>query len=97
MAFPTPNFVANSLPGTGVFGNGQVQVFGVSGTFVVPPGVNNVRVRLWGGGGGANGAGGGFALKTIYNLAGLGVTSVAVTVGAAGSYSSGSGGTSSFG
>ena len=81
MSYPTQNTVSNALPGTGVFGFGQVQVFGVSGTFVVPPGVNNVRVRLWGaGGGGASGGGGGFAMRTIYNLAGLGVTSVAVTV-----------------
>lgn len=76
-------------PITGIFGNGFVQVFGpgMSGTWTVPPGVNACRVRLWGGGGSNAGAGGGFALKTIYAL---GVTSVAVTV-------ADQNGTSSFG
>lgn len=96
MAYPTQGIVANALPGTGVFGFGQVQVFGVSGTFVVPAGVNNVRVRLWAAGGGSGGGGGGFAMRTIYNLAGLGLTSVAVTVPTA-SGSSSAGGTVSFG
>lgn len=83
-------------PITGVFGNGLVQVFGASGTWTVPEGVNNVRVRIFGAGGGSGGGGGGFGLETIYNLAGSGITSVAVTVGAGGVIS-GSGGTSSFG
>lgn len=94
MTYPTQSVTSNSLPGTGVFGFSQVQVFGVSGTFVVPPGVNNVRVRVWGGGGGSAAGGGGFTMRTIYNLAGSGVTSVAVTVGLG---TAGNGGTSSFG
>jgi len=83
-----------SFPGSGPFGTGNVQVFGVTGTFTVPPGINNVRVRVFGGGGGSYGGGGGFAMETIYNLAGAGVTSVAVTV--AGD-TTGAGNTSSFG
>jgi hypothetical protein len=83
-----------NFPGSGPFGTGNVQVFGVSGTWTVPPAINNVRVRVFGGGGGSYGGGGGFAMETIYNLAGAGVTSVAVTV--AGS-TTGTGGTSSFG
>jgi len=95
MAYPTQGIVANPLPGSGAFGFGQVQVFGVSGTFTIPAGVNNVRVRLWAAGGGSNGGGGGgFAMRTIYNLAGLGLTSVAVTVPPS---TTGSGGTASFG
>jgi hypothetical protein len=94
MAYPTQNVISNTLPGTGVFGFGQVQVFPVSGIFTVPAGVNNVRVRMWGGGGGSAGSGGGFTLRTIFNLAGLGVTNVAVTVGGG---STNAGGTSSFG
>lgn len=82
-------------PFSGVFGNGQMQIIPVSGTFVVPVGVANVRVRLWGAGGsGGNnvGGGGGFAMKVI-NVSG--VSSVAVTVGAA--VQNTTGGTSSFG
>jgi hypothetical protein len=91
-------------PITGVFGDGNVRFFTASGTWTVPSGVGKVRVRLWGGGGPtfntstfAAGSGGGFALKAIYDLAG--VTSIAVTVGVGGTTSSsgGSGGTSSFG
>jgi len=95
MSYPTQGIVANALPGTGVFGFGQVQVFPVSGTFTVPAGVNNVRVRLWGGGGANGGGGGGFAMRTIFNLAGLGFTTIAVTVPQA--VTSGVGGTASFG
>jgi hypothetical protein len=86
-------------PITGVFGSGNVQIFGGQGTttgsytWTVPPGVAKVRVRVWSAGGANSGSGGGFAMKTIYDLSG--VTSIAVTVGA-GSIS-GSGGTSSFG
>lgn len=94
MSYPTQGIVSNALPGTGVFGFGQVQVFPVSGTFTVPAGVNNVRVRLWGAGAGSSGGGGGFAMRTIFNLAGLGVTSVAVSVPQG---TTGAGGTASFG
>lgn len=86
-------------PITGVFGSGNVQIFGGQGTttgsytWTVPPGVAKVRVRVWSAGGANSGSGGGFAMKTIYDLSG--VSTVAVTVGA-GSTSS-NGGTSSFG
>lgn len=81
-------------PITGVFGSGNIRVYGLgmSGTFTVPVGVTNVRVRLWGGGGYNAGSGGGFALKTIYGL--VPGTAITVTVGAA---PNGAGGTSSFG
>lgn len=95
-------------PVSGSFGTGQIQFFFSSGTWTVPLGIGKVRVRLWGGGGGGNniangacgGSGGGFALKTIYDLSG--VTSIAVTVGAGGTVSGSLtsatfGGTSSFG
>lgn len=92
-------------PITGVFGTGNVQFFTSSGVWEVPSGIGKVRVRVWGGGGPsfsnatyAGGSGGGFAFKTIYNLAG--VASIVVTVGNGGITSSGtpvSGGTSSFG
>lgn len=92
---PTPTLVSQvNNPITGVFGNGFVQVFGLSGTWTVPEGVNNVRVRIFGAGAAG---GGGFAIKTIYNLAGSGVSTVAVTVAAGVSHNSTSGGTSSFG
>lgn len=82
-------------PITGVFGTGQVQVFGTSGTWTVPPGIGKVRARVWGGGGYNAGSGGGFSLVAIYLL--TGVTSVAVTVGVAGTAAPTTGGTSSFG
>ena len=108
MAVPIQSQISNPI--TGVFGNGQMQIFSVSGTWTKPPGVAKVRVRMWGAGGnqGTNssyyggGGGGGFALKAIYDL--TGITSVAVTVGAGVSQSSAStpasgvqAGTSSFG
>jgi len=71
-------------PITGTFGTGQVRMFAKSGTWYRPPGINAVRVRMWGAGGGyvsapGGGSGGGFAMKTIYDLGD--VTSVAVQVG----------------
>lgn len=86
-------------PITGVFGSGNVQVFGGKGTatgsytWTVPPGVAKVRVRVWSAGGGNGGSGGGFAMKTIFDL--TGVSTVAVTVGAGAVNTTG--GTSSFG
>ena len=86
-------------PITGVFGSGNVQIFGGQGTttgsytWTVPPGVAKVRVRVFGGGGGNGGGGGGFAMKTVFDLSG--VSTVAVTVGAGPSTTTG--GTSSFG
>jgi hypothetical protein len=83
-------------PFTGAFGNGQVRVFSSTTTWTVPPGISNVRVRLWGAGGSGIssncGAGGGFALRS-FSIAG--VTSVAITVAPAAT--SANGGTSSFG
>lgn len=86
MAVPSVSQIYN--PVTGVFGTGQMQFFSSSGSWTVPSGINKVRVRLWGGGSGSNGSGGGFALRIIWDL--TGVVAVAVTVG-------GAGGTSSFG
>ena len=82
-------------PITGVFGTGQVQFFSASGIWTVPPGIGKVRARVWGGGGYDRGSGGGFSLRTIYDLSG--VISVAVTVGAGGISGAATGGTSSFG
>ena len=45
-------------PVTGVFGSGNVQIFGGTGTtnatytWTIPPGVGKVRARVFGGGGG---------------------------------------------
>ena len=108
MAVPIQSQISNPI--TGVFGNGQMQIFSASGTWTVPPGVAKVRVRMWGAGGSAGnqasyysgGGGGGFALKAIYEL--TGITSIPVTVGVgiiniqSGSTSTGfRAGTSSFG
>ena len=87
MSFPIQN-ANQSNPFSGVFGNGQVQMFPKTGTFTVPLNVKRVRVRLWGGGGIAGGGGGGFAMK-VCDVTPAQV--IAVTVGA------GSSGTSSFG
>jgi hypothetical protein len=100
MAIPIPIQSQAFNPITGVFGTGQVQFFASSGTWTVPPGVGKVRVRVFGAGGGyfssspMSPSGGGFAFKAIYDL--TGVTSVAVTVGAAGTANV-AGNTSSFG
>ena len=58
MSFPVQNSIVNN-PFSGVFGNGQIQMFPQSGTFTVPIGVSKVRVRIWGGGGNGQGGGGG--------------------------------------
>lgn len=61
-------------PISGVFGTGQVQIFGLnslSNVWTVPLGINKVRARCFGGAGG-------FAMKSIYDL--TGVTSVPITV-----------------
>ena len=97
------------LPFSGSFGTGQITFFESDDTFVVPDGIEYVRVRLWGGGGGSfrdsgssdtfGGGGGGFALKICKVSPG---DSVSVTVGAAGEFldrgiPGSDGGTSSFG
>jgi hypothetical protein len=62
MSFPIQN-ANQSNPVTGVFGNGQIQLFLQTGVFTVPLNVLRVRVRIWGGGGANQGGGGGFAMK----------------------------------
>lgn len=62
MSFPIQN-ANQSNPFSGVFGNGQIQLFPQTGTFTVPLNVSKVRVRIWGGGGNTQGGGGGFAMK----------------------------------
>lgn len=78
--------MATNNPVTGQFGTGNVQFFGgivgtasVASTFVVPQGISSVRVRVWGAGSSAGGAGG-FAMKTIYGL--VPGASIVVTPGA---------------
>lgn len=67
-------------PVTGVFGTGQMQIFGkgMSGSWIVPDGIGKVRVRCFGSGASNGGGGGGFTMKTIYDL--TGVTSIPVIV-----------------
>lgn len=105
MAITTVNQIFNPI--TGVFGSGNIMVYAGSTnpsavaqtsttfTWTVPAGVDAVRVRLWGGGGYLNGAGGGFAIKSIYGLSGT--TSVLITVGFGGNSVTVNGATSSFG
>jgi hypothetical protein len=94
MTVPIQSQIFN--PVTGVFGTGQISWFNASGTWTVPAGIAKCRVRVWGAGGSATtggGAGGGFAMRTLYDLSG--VISVAVMVGTAATNTTG--GTSSFG
>ncbi len=77
MAFPIQNAI-QSNPVTGVFGNGQIQMFPQSSTFIVPIGVSKVRARIWGAGGANQGGGGGFAMKVCNVVEG---SSIAITVG----------------
>ena len=87
--------------GGGSGGGEQVQVFQSSGTFTVPAGVTSVRVRCYGGGGGAGGifgGAGGYIDAIVSVTSGVGYA-VTVGSGGAGVYGSAgnSGGTSSFG
>jgi len=97
MSFPIQN-ANQSNPITGVFGNGQIELFSNTGTFTVPIGVSKVRVRVWGGGGNTLGGGGGFAMKVCDVTQG---STIAVTVGIAeqtssfGSFVSATGGATS--
>jgi hypothetical protein len=102
----------SGYPGQSFFGQNNVRVFMRSGTFVVPPGVSTIRVRVHGAGGSGavatastqnrcatGGGGGGFTMKVISTTPG---TSYAVTVGAGGTRAQTlangvAGGTSSFG
>lgn len=92
-SFPSP------YPGQSFFGSGSIQVFSSSGTFIVPPGVTRIRVRVWGAGGSggiavasarnkaaSGGGGGGHCIKVIDTTPG---TSYTVTVGAGGAAVSG--------
>jgi hypothetical protein len=88
-----------------------VQTFTGSGSFVVPAGVSQVEVELWGGGSGSyaslssiaagGGAGGGYARKRVTGLTVGQVVPVTVGAGGAGGTTAGGapgvGGTSSFG
>ncbi len=92
------------------FGSG-VQSFSASGTFVVPTGVSQVEVELWGGGSGSfasaagtpsgGGSGGGYARKRITGLTQgqqIAITvGVGGTAGGVGGPAPSAGGTSSFG
>ena len=92
------------------FGSG-VQNFSTSGNFVVPPGVSQVEVELWGGGSGTfasaasapsgGGSGGGYARKRIVGLNPWQQITVTVgsggSAGAVGGTAPTAGGTSSFG
>ena len=86
--FPLP------YPGQSFFGSGSIQIYAQSGTYIVPPGVTRIRVRVWGAGGSggvcadsatqvaytaAGGGGGGHGIKVIDTTPG---TSYTVTVGA---------------
>lgn len=108
---PTAPFLSWKLPLLRPgFGSG-VRAFTTSGNFVVPPGVRQVEVEVWGGGSGSfasatgkaagGGSGGGYARKRITGL--TPGESIPVTIGSGGSAGlvSGApptaGGTSSFG
>jgi hypothetical protein len=98
---PTAPFIPYKLPNLAP-GVSNLQAFAQSGTFVVPAGVNRVRVRLWGGGGGggagggtagAGGSGGGYGEGYFPVTPGQ---TIAITVGGGGG-SGAPGGSSSFG
>lgn len=97
-SFPLP------YPGQSFFGSGNIQIFARSGTYVVPPGVTRIRVRVWGAGGSGGvsqniatqlgyaaggGGGGGHGIKVIDTTPG---TSYTVTVGTGGATAYGTGG-----
>ncbi len=108
---PTAPFITWKLPGLHPgFGSG-VQSFQSSGTFVVPLGVSQIEVELWGGGSGSfasvptspsgGGSGGGYARKLIQGVLPGQIISVTVGngggAGTTGGAAAGSGGTTSFG
>lgn len=88
----TAPFVPWKLPALSPGFGGGVRSFTSSGTFVVPAGVGQVEVELWGGGSGSfaststaasgGGSGGGYARRRITGL--LPGQSIAFTVGAGG-------------
>ncbi len=104
-------FIRWKLPSLGPGFASGVQSFASSGTFLVPPGVTQVEVEVWGGGSGSfasapgvpsgGGGGGGYARKRITGLTPGAAIAVAVGAGGpAGTTSAsplGGGGSSSFG
>ncbi len=108
---PTAPFLTFKLPSLRPgFGSG-VQSFTASGNFIVPAGVTQAEVELWGGGSGSfastsgiasgGGSGGGYARKLVTGL--MPGQTISVTGGAGGAGgttaggAAGSGGTSTFG
>lgn len=111
VCLPTAPFIYWRIPSLRPgFGSG-VQTFAASDTFMVPAGVRQVEVELWGGGAGSfasvsgrasgGGSGGGYARKRVIGLTpGQGIAVTVGTGGAAGTVSGtlpSSGGASSFG
>jgi hypothetical protein len=108
---PTAPFVAYKLPALRPGVASGVQSFSTSGNFVIPPGVTQVDVEVWGGGSGSyasvpglpsgGGSGGGYARKLVTGL--MPGQTIPVVVGAGGAKgttsgaAAGPGGTSSFG
>ena len=108
---PTAPFLPNKLPSLRPGITYQVLSFKTSGTFLIPPGVTQVEVELWGGGSGSyasvpyfpsgGGSGGGYAKKLVTGL--IPGQIVPITVGAGGRSGTTGGGaptggsTSSFG
>ena len=107
----TAPFVSWKLPALRPGFASGVQTFPSSGNFVVPAGVSQVEVEVWGGGSGSyasttsassgGGAGGGYARKRITGLSGGQSIPVTIGSGGAGGATGGAlpsgGGTSSFG
>jgi hypothetical protein len=108
---PSAPFLTWKLPALRPGFASGVQTFSGSGNFVVPAGVSQVEVEIWGGGSGSyaslasipagGGAGGGYAKKRVTGLT-VGQV-IPVTVGAGGAAGTtaggapGAGGTSNFG
>lgn len=85
--------ISPEMPITGKFGGGRVMLINRTQSIVVP--ATSVRVRLWGGGGGDAGTGGGFCMKVISGLT-VGA-SINATIGTGGTTTVPTGGTTSFG
>jgi hypothetical protein len=108
---PGAPFLAFKLPLLRPGFASNVNTFPVSGTFIVPPGVTQVEVEIWGGGSGSfasvptlssgGGSGGGYARKRITGLTPGQAIPVVIGSGGAGGTTNGAsafpGGTSSFG
>jgi hypothetical protein len=109
LTLPTAPFLAWKLPWLRPgFGSG-IQSYTASGTFIVPAGVSQVEVEVWGGGAGSyasisgpqtgnasgGGSGGGYGRKRIAGL--TPGQSIGVIVGAGGNYGAAGGGASSGG